>query len=273
MNNILISIIVPVYNTNSDLLEKCVKSLLEQTYKNIEILIIDDGSNIENLKKYEKICSVSNIRWIKRKNFGVSTTRNYGIENANGNYIMFVDSDDYLEVDACEKMADIINKQDIDVIISNANKVINENKEFYNSKINESKMLNKMERKKLIDSIFLDGIGGSTFYFADTPWAKLFKKDFLNNYKIHFETELKMGEDGIFNFEAYYNAKNIYFIKDSIYNYRINEESVCNKYNEFIVEMYINDMNKYTFNKSESVKIEKIYLIGISTASRKSCPE
>lgn len=245
MNNILISIIVPVYNTNCDFLEKCVKSLLEQTYKNIEILIIDDGSNSENLKKYEKICSVSNIKWIKRKNFGVSTTRNYGIENANGNYIMFVDSDDYLEVDACEKMADIIDKQDIDVIISNANKVINENKEFYNSKINESKMLNKMERKKLIDSIFLDGIGGSTFYFADTPWAKLFKKDFLNNYKIHFETELKMGEDGIFNFEAYYNAKSIYFMKDSIYNYRVNEESVCNKYNEFIVEMYFKILKKY----------------------------
>ena len=110
MKNELISIVVPIYNVEK-YLEKCVESILRQTYKNIEIILVDDGSPdlcgeiCENYKKIDKRITV-----IHKKNGGLSDARNYGIKHSNGKYITFIDSDDYVERDYIEYLYNLIKK-------------------------------------------------------------------------------------------------------------------------------------------------------------------
>lgn len=101
----LISVIIPVYMENNEYLKQCIDSVLNQTYKNIEIIIIDDGmtdKNRELVMQYQK--TYSNIKIIGKNNEGVSAARNKGIDASKGNWIVFVDSDDYIDYEYCEKM-------------------------------------------------------------------------------------------------------------------------------------------------------------------------
>ena len=116
MRKKLYSIIVPVYNCEQ-YLEKCLNSLLKQSYKNIEIILINDGSNDNSEKiclNYKKLDS--RIKYYKKDNGGVSSARNLGINVCNGDYITFLDSDDYLDIDTIEFINNYINKSDIDLI-------------------------------------------------------------------------------------------------------------------------------------------------------------
>lgn len=97
-----VSLIVPVYNT-SKYLEKCINSLINQTLKDIEIIIINDGST-DNSEKIIKKFNDKRIKYIAKQNEGIGKTRNLGIEKATGEYLAFVDSDDYLSIDFCKKM-------------------------------------------------------------------------------------------------------------------------------------------------------------------------
>ena len=119
MNDELISIIVPVYNSSATL-DKCINSLINQTYKNIEIIIVDDGS-IDN--SYD-IClryslNDSRVKLIKQNNFGVSFARNKGLEICNGKYIGFVDADDYIEKNMYSKLYENLKKTDSKLAICN----------------------------------------------------------------------------------------------------------------------------------------------------------
>lgn len=113
----LISIIIPVYNT-SLYLTRCLNSVLNQTYKNIEIIVIDDGSTDDSLQIIKKFSKVnSNIKVISQKNCGQSYARNAGLELANGKYIMFVDSDDYVNKDFCKVAYNSINNNHAEIAI------------------------------------------------------------------------------------------------------------------------------------------------------------
>ena len=101
MNKADISIIVPIYNTEK-YLNKCIDSIINQTKKELEILLINDGST-DNSEKIIKTYKDKRIKYFKNKNQGIGKTRNFGIEKATGKYLMFLDSDDYLEKNACEK--------------------------------------------------------------------------------------------------------------------------------------------------------------------------
>jgi glycosyltransferase involved in cell wall biosynthesis len=126
-----VSVIVPVYNVY-EYIEKCLDSLVNQTYKNIEIILINDGStdnSLDIIKKYQK--KHENIIVINQENHGQGYARNKGIEKSNGEFIMFVDSDDYVDTDIVKKLVGSI--KDNDAVVCNIYKVINENLlEFHN---------------------------------------------------------------------------------------------------------------------------------------------
>jgi len=106
-----VSIIVPIYNAE-ETLDRCIKSLINQTYKNIEIILINDGSTDNSYKiceKYKK--KDKRISFFSKKNTGVSDTRNYGYKNSNGDYIMFADADDYMETNMVDKMLSVLEKE------------------------------------------------------------------------------------------------------------------------------------------------------------------
>lgn len=113
----LVSIVIPVYNMG-DRIQTCVKSLMEQEYSNIEILLIDDGSKDDSLNRCRNLeLQDSRIHVFHTENQGSGPARNYGIEHANGEYIYFPDADDYLEKEAIGILVDAISKQDCDLVV------------------------------------------------------------------------------------------------------------------------------------------------------------
>lgn len=201
-----VTIIIPVYNAY-DKLDICIKSIIKQTYKNIEVLLINDGSkdkSLEKIKKYEK--KYKYIHVIDKKNEGVAKTRNLGIKKATGDYILFIDNDDYIDNDYVEKYVDIMNKNNADVVIGGFKRV--------NA---EGKILYKMQLKDTFWSR----------YNIITPWAKMYKKTFLLRNKVEFFS-YGIGEDVYFNILLYSKNPNVVITDYNGYNWLYNEESVSN---------------------------------------------
>ena len=126
--NILVSIVVPIYNAEN-YLTKCIYSIIKQTYKNIEIILVNDGSTDNSLKICETFAlNDKRIIIISQKNMGVSTARNIGINVAKGEYISFVDSDDTIEDNYIQELVDNSNSGKVDVVICGYNDIYTNNK-------------------------------------------------------------------------------------------------------------------------------------------------
>ena len=121
MNKVDISIIVPIYNAEK-YINKCVDSLLRQTKKEIEFILINDGST-DNTDSLLREYKDKRIKYFKNKNQGIGKTRNFGIDKAKGKYLMFIDSDDYIEKDACEKLFNKAENSKLDLVVCNFYKV------------------------------------------------------------------------------------------------------------------------------------------------------
>lgn len=141
----MISIIVPVYNVEK-YLEKCINSILGQTYENLELILINDGSNDGSEAICQKYINLDKrIKFITQENYGVSVARNRGLEIARGSYLLFVDSDDWLERNACQVLVETINKFKVDVVIFEMQKHYESGKvespyRFRRSRIKKNKM-------------------------------------------------------------------------------------------------------------------------------------
>jgi len=171
-----ISIIVPVYNTEK-YLSKCIESLIGQTYNNLEIIIINDGStdNSENIVK-NYLERDYRIKYFKKENGGLSDARNYGVLKATGDYICFVDSDDYIDRELFEKLSKYFN-QEYDLIKYKAIKVDEEGKEI--EKINGPIFTNK-NGQEAFEILRLDDV------YLEAAWLYLFKTQFYKDNKFEF---------------------------------------------------------------------------------------
>ena len=200
-----VSIIIPVYNSEK-YISKCLDSVLNQTYENIEVLVINDGSkdnSINILKEYEK--KDNRIVVIDKENEGVAKTRNMGIKKATGEYIMFIDNDDYIDEDYVEKYLSSNNGEDI--VIGSYKRTDIKDKVLFKYNLDENSTWSK--------------------YVVLAPWAKLYKKEFLINNKIEF-LNYGIGEDVYFNLLCYSKTNKIKVINDFKYNWFYNNESVSN---------------------------------------------
>ncbi len=219
-NSIKISIIVPVYNVEKYLSE-CIDSLINQTYKNIEIILVDDGST----DKSGKICDEyakkdSRIIVIHKKNGGVSNARNKGIKIASGDYITFVDSDDWLKTSTFENLVIQIKKQQPDIIKFSYIKKCGEFEKEYKFTTEVNKLILKKQYEDLIyKNIF-------PTYDLSNSCNCLFKTSVIKNIK--FMNKTKFGEDFMFMIDALLVSNSILFINDSYYYYRVNMQSATN---------------------------------------------
>lgn len=199
-----VSIIVPIYNEENNL-RKCIESLINQTYKNLEIILINDGST-DNSKEIIDSYKDKRIVAIHKKNTGIGDTRNTGIDKSTGDYIMFVDSDDYIELNCVEILLKNLNENKSDLVISNyyldtPSKTYEMNLKIFNS-------INIKEDCDLLCKINL------------SPWIKLYKKDLLINNSNRFPINLKY-EDVPFVVEAVIKAGKISFVSNYLYHYVI----------------------------------------------------
>lgn len=204
-SNITISIIVPIFNTPISIFRRCYKSLLNQTYPNIQIIVIDDGSEKENSKKYEEILSSSTI-YKRQTNKGVSAARNNGVTMASGNYVTFVDSDDELENSFIEQCVEKIMSANLDMLIT-GKKIVRNNKvvDIWQPNPIVAEKTKEANEEIAINNYLYVSAGS----FVSTSIAKT----------ISFDEEIRLGEDTLYLISATKIAKNIGVSNYSGYKY------------------------------------------------------
>ncbi|MEG0292981.1 glycosyltransferase family 2 protein [Enterococcus sp.] len=210
MNN-LISIVVPIYNSER-YLKRCIESIVNQSYKYIEIILVNDGSTDDSLKICEYYSLLDNrIKLINQKNMGVSVARNRGITESTGQFIGFVDSDDYIEFNMYEKLINKIkNDVDMSVLIS---KTINKTKLASNNQ-------SIITSQESLEYLFL-------LEFPTSLWACLYRKSAIEN--IRLSNDIHFFEDFEFNTKVLLNISKVSLCKSDLYNYEINSESINNQ--------------------------------------------
>ena len=220
MNDEKISIIIPVYNVEN-YLEECLNSVVNQTYTNIEIIIVNDGST-DNSKKICKDFERKDKRiiFIDDSNHGVSHARNIGLNKATGNYIAFVDSDDLIDKKMIEILFENAIKYNADITACDYI-IFNKNSKFSHNKLSDIYVLT--EKKEMYSKLF------SKQYYGGYLWNKLIKRECLynnNNLHIKFNEKIKIEEDTLFIANAIKNAKKIVYIpSERLYYYRNRDDS------------------------------------------------
>lgn len=216
-DNPKISVIMPVYNTEESYFRQAIESILKQNYMDLELIIVDDGST-NNSKEVAESYNDERIVYFYQKNKGLSGARNSGMKIAKGEYITFVDSDDWLDKDSLLILYEKAKKDDLDVLFFGINSYDNITKKInpYNGFMTIA--------NEISDSVFdfrHPKIYSNLFKISHTAWAKLFKKNFLIDNNLFFEESL-IFEDFEFFFRYIIRAKKIAYIKELFYYYRIN---------------------------------------------------
>ena len=237
----LITIIIPIYNVEK-YLSKCIESVINQTYKNLEIILIDDGSTDSSgiiCNQYSK--KDSRIKLIHIKNSGVSNARNVGLDNASGDWIVFVDSDDWLEFNFCERLYEIVmNDPSIDIVCSGYKRIYADTVEPINCDKKKIYYNNYQYLLKLLN--VQNGYG-----FCH---MKLIRKECIK--KIRFNNKIVVAEDALFNMQILKNVRKVLQIGEGLYNYRFNENSLVRKYDKNYLKKYLNAMKEtYKYIKQE----------------------
>lgn len=212
MNKQLISIIVPVYNAEN-YLNKCIESLINQTYNSLEIILINDGSTDNSRHICEKFAKKDKrIKLINQKNSGVSVARNKGIDIAKGKYICFVDSDDYVSQEFVEKMFNHIKINRADLAICNINKVNNKGIKYQDYTSFDKNIITKEEYYESINS------------FGGFLWNKIFKKSIIGNLRL--EEDIYYCEDELFVINYVEKCNKISCINEPLYFYCTHSNSL-----------------------------------------------
>lgn len=227
-----ISVIIPVYNA-SDTIERCIDSLAFQLNEDDEIIVIDDGSSDDSLKKCKELKKRWGIRIYTQSNAGVGATRNRGIYLANNEWIVFVDADDFVDKEFRKKIEKNISDE-FDMIFFEH---FNEDAENCLAKSEKEYIVEKSDIENYVRNCFLaDNSGYGQFDFRSV-WANVYKKDFLCRKRILFETDVLIGEDMLFVLDNLDKAEKIKVVSIPIYHYFFkNSASITNRYKPTLVK-------------------------------------
>lgn len=189
----MISVIIPAYNA-AGTIRRCIQSVLEQTYTEWEMIIVDDGSKDDTLgicQSYDD----SRIRVLHKENGGVSSARNMGLKFAQGDYIAFIDSDDFIETDYLQHLSQGFG---YDIVITG----------FYYGAVPEASCFKlQLSDKQKVSQELSKLINADQLCF---PWGRLFKRSILETYQIRFDEQMRFAEDNVFNWEFLCHAESIY---------------------------------------------------------------
>ena len=232
MSNPKISVILAIYNVQ-DYLDECLKSLLNQTmFDDIEVLMVDDGSSDyskdlvdEYAEKYD------NFHAFHKENEGPGIARNYGIKRAKGEYIHFLDSDDYITPDAYENLYRIAKETDCDFVVGRALR-------FGKYNVWKDLLFNKSFEGINEDVQFKNLIDYPSLVWDTAIWNKLYKKEFFDKHNLLFPDEFIYYEDLIFAFQAYSLAESVYLSNDVFYYWRVRNRTVSITHQEENIKNY-----------------------------------
>lgn len=242
-----ISVIIPVYNAD-EYLEQCLDSVVNQTYTNLEIICINGESkdkSLEILKEYQK--KDDRIIIIDTINEGVSISRNKGLDIVSGDYVMFVDSDDWIELDNCEKALYTVQHNDSDIVMWSYLREF-KTKSLPKKIFSDSEIVFKIEDIKHLHRRFIGLLDEELTSVENADalcpvWGKLYKTSLIKDNHIQFVDIRKIGtyEDGLFNLYVFNYAKKVTYIPKYYYHYRKdNSNSITSKYKKNLYENWLN---------------------------------
>lgn len=252
MMNKKVSIIVPVHNGES-YIKRCLKSLTNQTYKNIEVIIINNNSSDRTNEIVREFCEKDNrIIYYETEKSGVSLARNIGISKSTGNYIMFVDSDDYVENKCLEYIIPYLEEFDVvrfnyrEIKQGSTNEILYYNNDTYDLKDNDVAFW------KLFYTSFL----------FNNVWGQVINKKVITD--ILFNEDISMAEDYLFNYNLYRKCKKIKCLKNVLYNYTINSDGMNFNLNVNKIKVKIFDIIKvneyiYTQESNNDLLLKNLY--------------
>ena len=228
MMNPLVSVIVPVYNVE-DYLDDCLTSLINQTFKDIEIICVNDGSTDNSLNMLNEYASKDDrIKVFSKENSGPGPTRNYGLDQACGEYVLFLDSDDWLDLDAIKILYEKSKADDLDLLIflaenfdDNQNKFYEE--DYYNNVHIPDTFYNEVFNHK--------DLGKYLFSVAVVPYNKLYRRSVIEKYKIRFPENV-LFEDNPFHYEVLLGSRKMSIIKEHFVLRRRRENSITSDIDE-----------------------------------------
>lgn len=238
-----ISVIVPIYNAEK-FLDKCIRSILNQTYNKFELILVNDGStdsSLEICNKYKK--RDKRVRIINKKNEGVIEARKKGIREAKSDYVTFVDADDWIHKKCLEIAWNEVNKTNSEIVVFNMFKVVgklglikrkNNSIYFSNSKIYQGETI----KKELVNA-YLYG-----HPFPANLCGKLYKKEYLNNSGKYLSKIKFLGEDLFYNIEVFLKVKKVSVINNVLYYYR-----ACGGTSKYMPYLFEDAINGYNIQK------------------------
>ena len=244
-----VSVVVPVYGTEK-YLRKCLDSILNQTLKQLEVIVVDDGSPDDSpVIIDEYVVKDSRVIPIHKKNAGVSAARNDGIAKASGKYVFLCDSDDWMEISALEKMVELAEKTDADVVVAD-HYSHRDGKRFYSKAFDGS---NGFVTDKEAD---IDMIQGACLLYGKltvqsklcttisnlgAPWQHLYRKSIIEEKKLKYNTGLRgIADDISFNLQYYQYVTKAAYYAEPIYNYCLLSGSLTKSYKPNLFEIYSN---------------------------------
>lgn len=232
MSEVEISVVIPVYNVEK-YLEECLDSVINQSFKNIEIICINDGStdnSLNILNKYSKLDE--RIIIINQDNKGLGATRNVGIEKAVGKYIFFLDSDDYIDLTTLEELYHTCETKKLDFTLCQVKNYDENNDTYFTEKLFDLPVLAKTVKDKVFN---YKDIGEVILTFNVVAWNKLYNLNFLRKINARFPENI-LFEDNIFFWKVLFNAKRIYFYQKHFYIYRRRDLSITTKGNKDLID-------------------------------------
>lgn len=231
----MVSIIVPVYNVEK-YLRQCLDSICGQTYRNIEIILVDDGSTdgcygiCEEYKKKDR-----RVKVLHKKNGGAVRARKDGLTIASGQYLAYIDSDDWVEADMIEKLYNTIEREQVDVVMCGRY----EDTENSSRKVFHGIGEGRYSKTELLENVYPRMIvNGSFFEWGLFPgmWDKLFRRECLEPFQLSIDDRLTMGDDAACVYPCLLNADSIYVLHECLYHYRQTPLSMVKKTSDIQVE-------------------------------------
>ena len=230
MNNELISIIVPIYNTEK-YLRQCLDSILNQTYTNFEVLLVNDGStDSSGMICQEYVENDSRFRYFEKENGGASSARNLGLERSGGAYITFIDSDDWVEPNYLDVLYTALKENDTDVAISTYKRFAQDGVFYlrsYSREDDEFLNIGTRSRDSFLEILPRLGELDHSFYSIS---SKLIKREIIGN--LLFDEQISYAEDLNFFFHLYLGVESVVFVRDYTYVYRTHDASTSQNVNE-----------------------------------------
>lgn len=257
-----ISYIIPVYNLKVSELSTCIDSILNQTYSDNEIIIVDDGSSNGIEAFCDELTTKYGIRVIHQPNQGLASARNTGILAATGEWVVHVDGDDWVERNLSKCLFDDSQNTDADIIVWGYSVYTGNRKR---NLLLKNRQIFSKNYESIKEAVLCSVMGSNSqfsFLCLNTAWAKAYKRSFIINENLYFDTSLRRAQDVVYNLYAFDRVTSVHYIDNSLSIYRNDNESLSRGYNPQNIE-YItataNAVRQFVDNHSSSPMFDKAY--------------